>query len=143
MKQELGDIITGEKAIYMGSGKCLRCHTGLTTAHVERWKRVKFESFNVIKEAPDFIDGDEEYRRQCYECHTTGYDKETGTYSEEDINSWDVILNCYDLGAENLDLQLLVRNLTDNAEIIGSALDPAHSELQIPRYIEGKIPYLF
>ncbi len=77
--------ITGEKAIYMGSGKCLRCHTGLTTAHVERWKRVKFESFNVIKEAPDFIDGDEEYRRQCYECHTTGYDKETGTYSEEGI----------------------------------------------------------
>jgi hypothetical protein len=77
--------ITGEKAIYMRSGKCLRCHTGLTAPHVERWKRVKFESFNVIQEAPDFIAGDEEYRKSCYECHTTGYNKETGTYSEEGI----------------------------------------------------------
>jgi hypothetical protein len=77
--------ITGEKAIYMGSGKCMRCHTGLTAPHVERWKRVKFESFNVIKEAPDFIKGDESYRKQCYECHTTGYNKETGTYEEEGI----------------------------------------------------------
>jgi len=77
--------ITGEKAIYLQSGKCLRCHTGLTAPHVERWKRVKFESFKVIKEAPDFIDGDEDYRKTCYECHTTGYDKETGTYSEEGI----------------------------------------------------------
>ena len=56
--------ITGERAIYMGSGKCMRCHTGLTAPHVERWKRVKFESFNVIKEAPDFIKGDEEYRKK-------------------------------------------------------------------------------
>ncbi len=77
--------ITGEKAIYMGSGKCIRCHTGLTTPHVERWKRVKFQSFNVIKEAPDFIKGDEAYRQKCYECHTTGYNKATGTYEEEGI----------------------------------------------------------
>ncbi|MCP4253513.1 MAG: hypothetical protein GY775_08895 [Candidatus Scalindua sp.] len=77
--------ITGEKAIYMGSGKCMRCHTGLTAPHVERWKRVKFQSFNVIKEAPDYIKGDEEYRQKCYECHTTGYNKETGTYEEEGI----------------------------------------------------------
>ena len=77
--------ITGEKAIYLGSGKCMRCHTGLTAPHVERWKRVKFESFNVIKEAPDYIKGDEDYRKKCYECHTTGYNKETGTYEEEGI----------------------------------------------------------
>jgi len=77
--------ITGEKAIYMGSGKCMRCHTGLTAPHVERWKRVKFQSFNVIKEAPDFVKGDETYRQKCYECHTTGYNKETGTYEEEGI----------------------------------------------------------
>ncbi|GAX62552.1 intracellular protease/amidase [Candidatus Scalindua japonica] len=69
----------------MGSGKCIRCHTGLTAPYVERWKRVKFESFNVIKEAPDFIKGDEEYRKKCYECHTSGYNKETGTYEEEGI----------------------------------------------------------
>jgi len=86
---EWGDFkkrtVTGEKAIYMKSGKCIRCHTGLTAPHVERWKRVKFESFKVIQEAPDFIDGDEAYRKTCYECHTTGYDKETGTYAEEGI----------------------------------------------------------
>lgn len=77
--------VTGEKAIYTGSQKCLRCHTGLTAPHAEQWKRTKFTSFERVKQAPDFIEGDENYRKQCYKCHTTGYNPGNGQYMEEGV----------------------------------------------------------
>lgn len=77
--------VTGEKAIYVGSRKCLRCHTGLTAPHVEQWKRTKFTSFERVKQAPDFIEGDENYRKQCYKCHTTGYNPGNGKYVDEGV----------------------------------------------------------
>ena len=77
--------ITGDKAIYVGSQKCLRCHIGLTAPHVERWQRIKFKTFERVKEAPDYIAGNEEYRKTCLKCHTTGYDEATGKYSEEGV----------------------------------------------------------
>ena len=77
--------ITGDKAIYVGSKKCLKCHTGLTSPHVERWLRIKFKTFELVKEAPDYIAGNEGYRKTCLKCHTTGYDETTGRYSEEGV----------------------------------------------------------
>lgn len=77
--------VTGEHAIYTGSRKCLRCHAGLTAPHVERWRRTKFTSFERVKRAPDFVEGSEEYRKQCYKCHTTGYDPKTGRFSEAGV----------------------------------------------------------
>jgi hypothetical protein len=89
LRMELGDFkqfsITGDKAIYVGSKKCLKCHTGLTAPHVERWQRIKFKSFEHVKTAPDYIAGNEEYRKSCLKCHTTGYDEATGKYSEEGV----------------------------------------------------------
>ena len=86
---EMGDFkkysITGDKAIYVGSQKCLKCHTGLTSPHVERWQRIKFKTFELVKEAPDYIAGNEGYRKTCLKCHTTGYDETTGRYSEEGV----------------------------------------------------------
>jgi len=86
---EMGDFkkycITGDENIYVGSDKCLKCHTGLTYPHVERWMRVKFQTFEKVKKAPDYIAGDESYRETCYKCHTTGYDEKTGTYAEEGV----------------------------------------------------------
>jgi len=86
---EMGDFrkysITGDKAIYVGSKKCMKCHTGLTSPHVERWQRIKFKTFERVKEAPDYIAGDDKYRKTCLKCHTTGYDEVTGTYSEEGV----------------------------------------------------------
>lgn len=86
---ELGDFkqysITGDKAIYTGSQKCLKCHTGLTSPHVERWQRIKFTTFERVKVAPDYIAGNEEYRKSCLKCHTTGYDPNTGKYVEEGV----------------------------------------------------------
>ena len=77
--------ITGDKAIYVGSQKCMKCHVGLTYPHVERWLRIKFKSLDLVKKAPDYIAGDEEYRKKCFKCHTTGYDEATGEYSEEGV----------------------------------------------------------
>ncbi len=77
--------VTGEHAIFTGSKKCLRCHAGLTAPHVERWKRTKFTSFERVKKAPDFVDGNEEYRAKCYKCHTTGYNAKTGKYEETGV----------------------------------------------------------
>ncbi len=77
--------ITGDKAIYVGSQKCIKCHAGLTYPHVERWLRIKFKSLDLVKKAPDYIAGDEEYRKTCLKCHTTGYDEATGEYSEEGV----------------------------------------------------------
>lgn len=77
--------ITGDKAIYVGSQKCLKCHTGLTSPHVERWMRIKFKTFDRVKEAPDYIAGNNAYRKTCLKCHTTGYDESTGKYSEEGV----------------------------------------------------------
>ncbi|MCR4321135.1 MAG: cytochrome c family protein, partial [Candidatus Brocadiaceae bacterium] len=86
---EMGDFkkysITGDKAIYVGSRKCLKCHTGLTSPHVERWLRIKFKTFELVKKAPDYIAGNAEYRKTCLKCHTTGYDETTGKYSEEGV----------------------------------------------------------
>lgn len=57
----------------------------MTTWHIDRWKNNKFITLEKVKKAPDFIKGDEDYRRQCYKCHTTGYDEKTGTYVEEGV----------------------------------------------------------
>lgn len=77
--------VTGEKAVYVGSAACVRCHKGLTTWHIDRWKNNKFITFEKVKKSPDFIRGDENYRRHCYKCHTTGYDEKTGKYVEEGV----------------------------------------------------------
>ncbi|HHT9120618.1 MAG TPA: multiheme c-type cytochrome [Candidatus Hypogeohydataceae bacterium YC41] len=77
--------VTGEKAVYVGSAACLRCHKGLTPFHVDRWKNNKFITMEKVKKALDFINGDEKYRRECYKCHTTGYDEKTGKYVEEGV----------------------------------------------------------
>jgi len=86
---EMGDFkkysITGDKAIYVGSQKCLKCHTGLTSPHVERWQRIKFKTFDRVKESPDYLAGNDEYRKTCLKCHTTGYDESTGKYSEAGV----------------------------------------------------------
>ncbi len=77
--------ITGDKAIYVGSQRCIKCHAGLTYPHVERWLRIKFKTLDLVKKAPDYIAGDEEDRKTCLKCHTTGYDETTEEYSEEGV----------------------------------------------------------
>jgi hypothetical protein len=77
--------VTGEPQIYMGSSDCIKCHKKLTAYHVDFWAESKFKSFDKVKNAKDFIEGDENYRKQCHKCHTTGYNEKTGEYSEENV----------------------------------------------------------
>ncbi|MHA2609876.1 MAG: multiheme c-type cytochrome [bacterium JZ-2024 1] len=83
--------ITGEKLQYMGASFCLSCHQSLvfyrpqTLQHVQYWMNSKFRTFEIVKQQPDFQQGDEEYRKKCYSCHTTGYDPKTGSYVEENV----------------------------------------------------------
>jgi mono/diheme cytochrome c family protein len=77
--------ITGEKAKYYGTESCLKCHKDLASNHIERWGKTKFKTMEIVKNSIDFIEGDQSYKEQCYRCHTTGYDEDTGNYKEEGV----------------------------------------------------------
>lgn len=77
--------VTGEPQIYVGSTTCIKCHKKLTAYHVDFWAGSKFKTFEKVKNAKDFMEGDENYRKQCYKCHTTGYNEKTGEYNEENV----------------------------------------------------------
>jgi hypothetical protein len=77
--------VTGEPQIYVGSSICIKCHKKLTAYHVDFWAQSKFKTFEKVKTAKDFVEGDESYRRQCLKCHTTGYNEKTNEYNEENV----------------------------------------------------------
>ncbi|HHT9153028.1 MAG TPA: multiheme c-type cytochrome [Candidatus Hypogeohydataceae bacterium YC40] len=77
--------VTGEPQAYIGSTTCIKCHKKLTPYHVDFWAQSKFKTFEKVKTAKDFIEGDEDYRKQCYKCHTTGYNEKTGEFNEENV----------------------------------------------------------
>ena len=78
---------TGEYRLYVGSDKCVDCHEkdDMHPEHVKRWSATKFKTFERIKKEPDYIAGDEDYRKQCYKCHTTGYREDKGIYAAEGV----------------------------------------------------------
>lgn len=75
----------GEKLVYVGSISCIKCHKKLTQRHVETWTKNKFKTWDKVREAKDFNEGDEAYREKCEKCHTTGYDEKTAEYAEEGV----------------------------------------------------------
>jgi hypothetical protein len=75
--------------------------------------------------------------------HWTGATNATRVITEVDVDTLDVILNAKDVGVENLNIQLMVQNALDADELIGSAMDPVHSESIRPRYYQGKVSYLW
>lgn len=74
----------GEKMVYVGSFSCLKCHKLLNPRHVKAWKN-KFKTWQKVVDAKDYVEGDENYRKKCLKCHTTGYDEKTGEYAEENV----------------------------------------------------------
>lgn len=77
--------VSGERQIYIGSITCMKCHKKLTAFHVNEWTGNKFITFEKMKQAKDYMEGDENYRKQCLKCHTTGYNEKTGEYAEENV----------------------------------------------------------
>ena len=71
---------TGEYQIYVGNRKCIKCHKKTHPEHVNRWSESKFKTTERIEKEPDFQKGDEDYKKKCYKCHTTGYKEDKGTY---------------------------------------------------------------
>ncbi len=74
----------GEKLVYVGSFGCLKCHRKLNPRHVEVWAN-KSKTWEHVVNARDYVEGDENYRKKCLACHTTGDDERTGEYAEEDV----------------------------------------------------------
>jgi hypothetical protein len=77
--------VTGEPQAYVGSASCVKCHKKLHPYHVDFWSESKFKTFEKVKTAKDFMEGNEEYRKQCFKCHTTGYNEKTGEFIEENV----------------------------------------------------------
>lgn len=60
-------------ATYIGAAKCKMCHM----KQYKTWENSKHaKNFSVLQ-------GDEVKNPECLQCHTTGFDKETGKYAEE------------------------------------------------------------
>lgn len=63
---------------YIGSRKCLACHSNLHRNHVETWRNGKMaKAFDRIRDLPN--------NESCLPCHTTGYNPITKKYSEEGV----------------------------------------------------------
>lgn len=76
---------TGEYQIYVGRMKCVKCHKQTHPEHVRRWRKSKFATFERIIKEPDYLNGSEDYKRQCYKCHTTGYREDKKIYAEPGV----------------------------------------------------------
>jgi hypothetical protein len=78
---------TGQYQLYVGNDECVDCHEkdDMHPDHVERWSNTKFKTFERIKKEPDYQAGDENYKKQCYKCHTTGYREDKEIYAAEGV----------------------------------------------------------
>jgi len=76
---------TGQYQLYVGNDECVECHETRHPDHVKRWSNSKFKTFERIQKEPDYRAGNEDYKKQCYKCHTTGYREDKGIYAETGV----------------------------------------------------------
>ncbi len=63
---------------HVGSQVCIGCHQGLHPQAIDAWRESPMSStFERIKDEPK--------KDNCLACHTTGFNPETGHYSEEGV----------------------------------------------------------
>lgn len=63
---------------YVGSKVCITCHKSLGHDFVLGWEKTQMATtFDRLKDEP--------YPERCLECHSTGYNPETGHYAEESV----------------------------------------------------------
>ena len=63
---------------HVGSRICMGCHQGLHPTAVDGWRNSKMSStYERIRDEP--------IKDNCLPCHTTGFNPETGHYSEEGV----------------------------------------------------------
>ncbi len=73
------DSAWGKEPRYVGTKVCAECHEGPYNNFTQFAK--KANSFKAVEKMKDGLTNDE--LRQCYTCHTTGYNKPGGFVSEE------------------------------------------------------------
>ena len=76
---------TGQYQLYVGNDECVECHIVKHPDHIKRWSNTKFKTFERIQKEPDYQSGDEDYKKQCYKCHTTGYREDKGIYAAKGV----------------------------------------------------------
>ena len=78
-------LVDYEERGYIEDWAPLHAYSERSWWHINRWRNSKFKTFEVVKEQPDYINGDDAYQANCKSCHTTGYNKITNTYIEEGV----------------------------------------------------------
>jgi hypothetical protein len=76
---------TGQYQLYVGNKECVECHKKTHPEHIDRWSKSKFKTFERIQKEPDYKAGDEDYKKQCYKCHTTGYREDKEIYAAKGV----------------------------------------------------------
>ncbi len=80
---------------HVGSQVCIGCHQGLHTDAVNGWRKSLMSStYERIRDEP--------VKDNCLSCHTTGFNPETGHYSEEGVGCE----GCHGPGADAVKLAL-------------------------------------
>jgi hypothetical protein len=80
---------------HVGSRICIGCHQGLHPDAVDGWRRSKMsDTYERIRDEP--------IKDNCLPCHTTGFNPETGHYSEEGVGCE----GCHGPGADAVKLAL-------------------------------------
>ncbi len=110
---------------YVGSVVCVGCHQGLHAAAIDGWhKSLMSTTYERIKDEP--------IKDNCLPCHTTGFNPETGHYSEEGVGCE----ACHGAGGEAVKL-VLGGKVSEHKEAI--RLD-ANSELVCARCHNPHVP---
>ena len=78
---------SGEPISFTGSSLCLRCHLGSHPRHVARWRMLKFKPFDRVRTKLKEVhrSGLKVDEARCLGCHTTGLNKLTGHYLEDQV----------------------------------------------------------
>jgi len=77
----------GRPIRFTGSKLCLRCHLGSHPRHVARWRKIKFQPLDKVRDKLKALrkDGLELSLSRCLGCHTTGSNAMDGTYLEDRV----------------------------------------------------------
>lgn len=77
----------GRPIPFTGSRLCLRCHLGSHPRHVARWRKLKFQSLDKVREKLKALRNRElePDLAQCLACHTTGFNPASGSFLEDRV----------------------------------------------------------
>lgn len=81
--KSLNDIIDTRLAYrFLGSRRCLMCHSALHRVHIETWKAGRMANTYTLERIGEIPEPE---RDKCLGCHTTGYNPITKQYSEPGV----------------------------------------------------------